>query len=202
MMNKDGIIGAFIFLLLTLMGCEEPPVPKPRGYHRIEFPAFEYANYAHPCGFAFDVPVYGKIERIQKPQGEEGTCWFNCAIPRFSAKLHCTFKELSSESQFRSLVEDAHQMVFSHEIKAAGIRTQEFDFPEKHVSGVLYTLSGPVASPLQFFATDSTNRFLRGSLYFNHSPNPDSLKPSLAHVEQDIVHLIESLAWTNTSERQ
>ena len=103
--------------------------------------------------------------------GKEGTCWFNCAIPRFSAKLHCTFKELS-EKPIRSLVEDAHQMVFSHEIKATGIRTQEFDFPEKDVSGVLYTLTGPVASPLQFFATDSTNRFLRGSLYFDHSPNP------------------------------
>jgi hypothetical protein len=63
-------------------------------------------------------------------------------------------------------------------------------------------LSGPVASPLQFFATDSTNHFLRGSLYFDHSPNPDSLKPSLAHVEQDIIHLIESLAWTNTGELQ
>ena len=201
-MSKHGIILSAVFLLLAMSGCEEPPVPKPRGYHRIEFPAFEYARYAHPCGPVFDVPVYSKIERIQKPEGTEGTCWFNCAIPRFSAKLHCTFKELSDQNQFVSLVEDAHQMVFSHEIKATGIRTQEFNFPEKHVSGVLYTLSGPVASPLQFFATDSTKHFLRGSLYFDHSPNPDSLKPSLAHVEQDIIHLIESLAWTNTSELQ
>lgn len=190
------IIGAIV---VALASCEEPPVPKPRGYHRIEFPAFEYAAYTHPCGLEFDVPVYSKIERIQKPEGAEGTCWFNCAIPRFSAKLHCTFKTLTDEDHFRSLVEDAHQMVFSHEIKAAGIRTQSFDFPEKHVSGVLYTLSGPVASPLQFFATDSTNRFLRGSLYFDHRPNPDSLKPSLAHVEQDIVHLIESLVWTENT---
>lgn len=190
------VIGAIV---VALASCEEPPVPKPRGYHRIEFPVFEYAAYTHPCGLEFDVPVYSKIERIQKPEGTEGTCWFNCAIPRFSAKLHCTFKTLTDEDHFRSLVEDAHQMVFSHEIKAAGIRTQTFDFPEKRVSGVLYTLSGPVASPLQFFATDSTNRFLRGSLYFNHSPNPDSLKPSLAHVEQDIVHLIESLAWTENT---
>ena len=83
-------------------------------------------------------------------------------------------------------------------MKAAGIRTQQFDFKEQRVSGVMYNLQGPVASPIQFFATDSSTHFLRGSLYFDHSPNPDSLQPSLAHIEKDIVHLIETLAWNET----
>ena len=180
-------------------------MPKPRGYHRIEFPAFEYAAYAHPCGVSFKVPVYSKIERI------EGGAWkqhllVQLRISRFSAKLHCTLMPVADETnvakaqtQFASLIEDAHQMVFSHEMKATGIRTQQFNFPERSVSGVLYSLEGPVASPIQFFATDSTANFLRGSLYFNHAPNPDSLKPSLAHMEQDIVHLIETLAWTESA---
>ena len=188
--------GVLTIVIVALASCEDPPVPKPRGYHRIEFPAFEYAPYAHPCGVSFEVPVYSKIERIERGAPEAGICWFNCAVPRFSAKLHCTLMPIDNEAQFASLVEDAHQMVFSHEMKAAGIRTQQFDFPERHVSGVLYNLQGPVASPIQFFATDSTTHFLRGSLYFDHAPNPDSLQPSLAHIEQDIVHLIETLAWT------
>ncbi len=196
-MNKRTGFGLTLLVAMTsLQGCDEPPVPKPRGYHRIEFPAFEYASYTHPCGVSFEVPVYSKIERIERGAPEAGICWFNCAVPRFSAKLHCTLMPLAEEAQFVSLVEDAHQMVFSHEMKAAGIRTQQFDFPERNVSGVLYTLQGPVASPIQFFATDSVAHFLRGSLYFDHAPNPDSLKPSLAHIEQDIVHLIETLAWT------
>lgn len=199
-MNR--VIGIGLTLCVTLaslLGCEDPPVPKPRGYHRIEFPAFEYAPYAHPCGVSFEVPVYGKIERIEGAAPEAGICWFNCGVPRFSAKLHCTLIPLSDEAQFASLVEDAHQMVFSHEMKAAGIRTQQFDFPDRQVSGVLYNLQGPVASPIQFFATDSTAHFLRGSLYFDHAPNPDSLKPSLAHMEQDIVHMIETLTWTESA---
>lgn len=199
-MNR--VIGIGLTLCVTLaslLGCEDPPVPKPRGYHRIEFPAFEYAPYAHPCGVSFEVPVYGKIERIEGAAPEAGICWFNCGVPRFSAKLHCTLIPLSDEAQFASLVEDAHQMVFSHEMKAAGIRTQQFDFPDRQVSGVLYNLQGPVASPIQFFATDSTAHFLRGSLYFDHAPNPDSLQPSLAHIKQDIVHLIETLAWTESA---
>ena len=199
-MSRQYSIGFILIgILVALAGCEDPPVPKPRGYHRIEFPAFEYAPYAHPCGVSFEVPVYGKIERIEGAAPEAGICWFNCGVPRFSAKLHCTLIPLSDEAQFASLVEDAHQMVFSHEMKAAGIRTQQFDFPERHVSGVLYNLQGPVASPIQFFATDSTAHFLRGSLYFDHAPNPDSLKPSLAHMEQDIVHMIETLTWTESA---
>jgi gliding motility-associated lipoprotein GldD len=185
--------------MAALAGCDDPPVPKPRGYHRIEFPAFEYAPYAHPCGVSFEVPVYSKIERIERGAPEAGICWFNCAFPRFSAKLHCTLMPVDDKAEFASLVEDAHQMVFSHEMKAAGIRTQRFDFPEHQVGGVLYNLQGPVASPIQFFATDSTAHFLRGSLYFDHTPNPDSLKPSLTHIEQDIVHLIETLAWTESA---
>lgn len=184
-----------------LSGCTDEPVPKPRGYHRIEMPAFKYATYEHPCGMAFEVPIYSKIERIEHGSSETGSCWFNCAMPRFSAKIHCTYKDLKDNAHFQSLVEDAYQMVFTHEMKASGIRTQEFHFPDQQVSGVLYSLSGPVASPIQFYATDSVSHFLRGSLYFDHTPNPDSLKPSLSHVEQDVIHLIESLTWTQESAR-
>lgn len=199
-MSKLDHIGFILTVAMAaLAGCDNPPVPKPRGYHRIELPAFEYAPYAHPCGVSFEVPVYSKIERIERGAPEAGICWFNCAFPRFSAKLHCTLMPVDDKAEFASLIEDAHQMVFSHEMKAAGIRTQRFDFPEHQVGGVLYNLQGPVASPIQFFATDSTAHFLRGSLYFDHTPNPDSLKPSLTHIEQDIVHLIETLAWNESA---
>ena len=199
-MSKLDHIGFILTVAMAaLAGCDNPPVPKPRGYHRIELPAFEYAPYAHPCGVSFEVPVYSKIERIERGAPEAGICWFNCAFPRFSSKLHCTLMPVDDKAEFASLIEDAHQMVFSHEMKAAGIRTQRFDFPEHQVGGVLYNLQGPVASPIQFFATDSTAHFLRGSLYFDHTPNPDSLKPSLTHIEQDIVHLIETLAWNESA---
>ena len=41
----------------------------------------------------------------------------------------------------------------------------------------MYDLKGNTASSLQFFVTDSTRNFLRGSLYFNAEPNKDSLAP-------------------------
>ena len=65
MSKAYGIGFALLIAWASLPGCDDPPVPKPRGYHRIEFPAFEYAAYAHPCGVSFEVPVYSKIERIE-----------------------------------------------------------------------------------------------------------------------------------------
>lgn len=189
-------------ILICLLGfglesCREESVPKPHGYQRIELPETAYASYQHPCGLLFEVPVYSKIEHVQNHASLQDDCWFNCAFPVFRAKLHCTYRAIEDENDFLELVEDAHQMVFTHEIKASGILTRSFDFPGKKVSGVLYTLGGPVASPVQFFASDSSRHFLRGSLYFDNAPNPDSIAPALTRLTQDIEHLIETLDWTN-----
>lgn len=180
--------------LMCLSSCRDAPVPKPRGYHRITLPTADYHHYQHPCGPQFELPQYSKIELIVHEK-IEGDCWFNVSLPTLKAKVHCSYIPLQSEQQLIGMVEDAHQMVFAHEMKATGIGASSFNFPEHNVSGLLYELSGPVATPLQFLATDSVNHFLRGSVYFNHVPNPDSIAPSLERVKKDLVHLIESLEW-------
>jgi len=38
---------------------------------------------------------------------------------------------------------------------------------------------------------------LRGSLYFNATPNKDSIAPVLDFVSKDITKLIETLQWEN-----
>jgi gliding motility-associated lipoprotein GldD len=187
-------------VLLTFFGlsaCRETPAPKPRGYHRIDIPEAAYLTYNHPCGIHFDVPQYSKIELIAQ-QKNTPDHWFNICFPVFDAKVHCSYIPLQSKSHFYGMIEDAHQMVFAHEIKASGIAANGFDFPENNVSGLLYELSGPVATPLQFLATDSTQHFMRGSVYFNHAPNPDSIAPALKQVKKDLVQMIETLKWVNS----
>ena len=61
--------------------------------------------------------------------------------------------------------------------------------------GIMYEIKGNAASPFQFFATDSTKHFLRGSMYFNVYPNKDSLAPVFDFVQSDIKHLIETIKW-------
>jgi len=62
----------------------------------------------------------------------------------------------------------------------------------------VYNFSGETASDMQFFLTDSTHHFLRGALYFNVSPNKDSLAPVISYIKNDIQHLVNSVSWTST----
>jgi hypothetical protein len=44
--------------------------------------------------------------------------------------------------------------------------------------------------------TDSIEHFLRGSLYFNETPNADSLLPVKQYIKEDFITLMESLKWS------
>ena len=59
----------------------------------------------------------------------------------------------------------------------------------------MYEIEGNAASAYQFHLTDSTNHFVRGSLYFNNIPNQDSIQPVLEFVKEDITHLFETFVW-------
>ena len=93
-------------------------------------------------------------------------------------------------------VEDSYRMITKHMAKSTGIRDSVVINKEKNVYGLVYYLDGEgVASPLQFYLTDSTLHFLRGSLYFNLYPNNDSMQPVIKFITDDVKHLINTLEW-------
>jgi gliding motility-associated lipoprotein GldD len=63
------------------------------------------------------------------------------------------------------------------------------------VEGIYFSLRGNTATANQFFLTDSTKHFLRGALYFNTSPNEDSLGIVNDFLQEDLHHLINTLRW-------
>ena len=83
-------------------------------------------------------------------------------------------------------------------MKASGIsriRVEGSDKSKNHTTGVLYNLEGPVATPIQFFVTDSTDHFLRGSLYFDLAINSDSTAPVTERLLRDVEHLMSTVSW-------
>lgn len=191
-MLKGAGVGLAICLMVS--GCKDATTPKPRGYFRIEHAEPSYRKVHPPCPVGFELPQNAGIERIAEEPATEGSCYFNVVYPELNARWHMTLLELAP-TELSDRIEDAHQLAFSHDIKAHGIGRKRFSFPEHQVHGVFFELDGPVASPLQFYATDSIRYFVRGSLYFNHVPNPDSLAPSIDRVREDARHLIESMEW-------
>ncbi len=144
--------------------------------------------------FGFDVPAYGKFIPYQGAYQEtDSENWTNIDFPMFSSRLHLTYKPVFSNLE--ELVQDAHEYVMKHTIKADAIVQTRFDHPEERVYGVLFDIRGNAASAVQFYLTDSVANFLRGALYFYHEPNYDSLSPVIQYLRDDVVRIMESMKW-------
>lgn len=96
-----------------------------------------------------------------------------------------------------ALFKDSRQLAYKHSVKASRIDEYAIYLPGKKVFGIIYEIGGNAASSLQFHLTDSTEHFLRGSLYFNAVPNEDSLMPVITRAKEDINHLIQTFSWKN-----
>lgn len=180
-----------LLITLLLLSCSNNYAPKPRGYFRISLPEKSYLQTDTTLPYSFEFPQYARLRPDN--QGVREPYWINVDFPRFNAKIHISYKPV--KNNLYQLLEDNRELAFKHTVKADAIKEQLFEAPEKKVYGILYEIEGNTASPAQFFLTDSTNHFLRGSLYFNTIPNKDSIAPVLDFVKQDIIHLMETLTW-------
>ncbi len=178
-------------LLLLSTSCRQSFTPKPEGYLRIDYPEKTYQIYDDQEFFSFEIPGYARVEIDSGPRGQEG--WLNVAIPELNGKIHLSYKPV--EENLTAYITDCRELVYKHTVKAQEIEETPFIEREDRRFGMVYDLKGDVASAVQFFITDSTNHFLRGSLYFNVRPNRDSLNPVIEFLREDIIHLIETTEW-------
>ena len=185
-------VSLILILSAILFSCGNPPIPKAEGYYRIELPEEAFSKTSVECGLTIDKPDYSKLEIVESDKSGDA-CWFNLRFSNFNARLHCTQVEI--HDNLIDLMEDAQEMVFSHDIKSNGISRIRIIEKERKTNGVLYHIGGPVATPIQFFVTDSTDHFIRGSLYFNHAPNPDSTAPVVVKMMGDIERVMRSISW-------
>lgn len=188
---KNSTILFLVLLAGAIFSCSKTPTPKPKGYYRIALLDKNYQNYTSNCGLSFETPEYSKIE-IPNGTGID-SCWINIAYPKYKAKLHLTY--LLVDGPIEGYLEDAFKFAYKHEEKASAINSTKIEVKENSVNGLVYDIKGNVATSLQFFATDSTDHFLRGSLYFMNRPNEDSIAPVLSHLRKDLFQMIETLKW-------
>ncbi len=181
---------AIIFLAL-LFSCKSNYTPKPSGYLKVHYPEKEYVLFNDAEPFVFEIPVYSEIvpnrSRISEPW------WYDVNFPEYNGTIYLSYKKLNGDVE--SLIEDTRTLVYKHASRSDGITEIPFKDTLNRRYGILYDLSGNVASSVQFFLTDSTEHFLRGSLYFKTTPNRDSLNPIITFVRKDIEHMIETVRW-------
>ena len=187
-----------IAILLAFMGCEETVnSPKPRGYPRVTLPAKAYQKFDEKyCQFSFEYPVYAKIEQdtLFFDEKAPSACWFNIKVPSLNAEIHCSYFNIDKKNTLEKLRGDAFQLVGKHNIKADYIDELPINKPNK-VSGFVFNIEGPAASPFQFYLTDSSRHFMRGALYFDAKSRPDSLKPIIEFMKTDMMQMVNTFEW-------
>jgi len=161
------------------------------GYVRIDFPDKAYKVHTGQERFQFEIPAYAHVENDNSKEAESG--WINVVIPQLNGKIHLSYKPVNDN--LGEYITDSRGLVYKHTVKADGIDETPFIHREHHRFGMVYDLKGDVASAVQFFITDSTHHFLRGSLYFDCHPNRDSLNPVIRFLREDIMHMIETTSW-------
>ena len=185
-----------VVLFVSVVACNSTYTPKRKGYFKIDFPKHEYKVFdqaGYP--YTFEYPVYANIIKDttffeDKP---ENPYWINIDIPRFGGKIYISYKEVG-KNDLNKLVTDAYNMTYKHSTRATEIVDSTMR-TATGVSGVFFSVGGNAATAKQFFVTDSVKHFLRGALYFDASPNEDSLGVVNSFLQDDMKHLINTFRW-------
>jgi gliding motility-associated lipoprotein GldD len=178
-------------MVLFLASCSGGYTPKPVGHPRIKTPEKAYRVFDEGIHYQFEIPVYATLEQERGRRSEQG--WTNVVFPGLNGKIHLSYKPV--RDNLGDYIADSRTLAYKHTVKAEGIEETPFIDRENRRFGMVYDLDGNVASAVQFFVTDSTHHFLRGSLYFNCTPNQDSLRPVVDFIREDIIHMISTTRW-------
>jgi len=189
------IIGCLVICLASLAACgREDYTPKPKGYNRIDLPPAKYQPLAQQHPYWFEYSAYAKILRDSSRTAMPH--WINIYYPQFQANVQLTYRPVNNDKQMlNKLLEDARTLTIKHQIKAESIEGGIIR-TENGMNVNVAELTGEVPTQFQFYVTDSTKHFFRGALYFRTATANDSLAPVINYIKKDMVHLLNTLKWT------
>lgn len=190
------IFAFFVAISAMIVACNEPYIPKSKGYAVIDFPQKSYQLFNEPgYPYTFEYPTYANINKEVNYFGvsKKGDAWLNINFPGQNATIYISYRKVQPR-QFDTLVRDAYTFVNNHNNKASFITDSMFT-TVNGVQGVFFHIGGNVATSYQFFLSDSITHFFRGALYFNTIPNEDSLAPINDFIFKDLTQLVNSFRW-------
>ena len=172
---------------MSLFSCKEDVLPKPDGFLALNYSEPKYINYG-----GADCP-YGFMKNTKAVVRYKSDCSAVLEYPEMNGALYLTYRPV--ENNIKELLIDAQKLTYEHVVKADNIAEEKYVNEYHGVYGMFYDVAGNAASQSQFYVTDSTSHFITGSIYFNVTPNYDSILPAAAYLKNDIRHLMESLRW-------
>ena len=208
---RSVIIVIFSLIFVFIFSCNSAFTPKPKGYFKIDFPERSYQTFDEPgFPYSFEYPSYATVSKNIEAEDNQ-PYWLNVEFKGFNGRIYLSYKSVNGYSTYKikqgdtykdSLVknnfdklrDEAFNMTYKHTIKASGI-VDSFFSTRPGYAGMYFYVEGNAATSKQFFITDSVRHFLRGALYFDATPNEDSIKVVSDFLESDVKHLISTLKW-------
>ncbi|NHF58754.1 gliding motility lipoprotein GldD [Flavobacteriaceae bacterium TP-CH-4] len=183
-MNHKFFLG-FIPIFTLFVSCKDEVLPKPQAQLRLEYPEAKL-GILETNQFTFQ---YNQMARVKDQTAESLTLDY----PNMKGTIFINYKKV--DDNLEKLLVDAQKFSYEHVVKADAIDTKVFQNEEDRVYGQFFSVSGDAASQAQFYATDSTDHFVTGSLYFYAKPNYDSIYPAAVYLQNDILTIMETLKW-------
>ena len=183
---------SIIAIALIVSACTETNfTPKPPTFLRLELPDPTYAKFSDSCSYTFNLSELYTVANA--PEQGPGTCHKRIDLGPLKGMAYIRYWEMSQPLAF--YVNSANDEINKHKQKADNILNETIIRPKDRVFGSFFELQGDVATPFQFYLTDSTSRFLYCEVLFNSSPNYDSLRPTLDYLKRDLDEFMNTLEW-------
>ncbi len=184
-------------LMMMAVSCSKDYVPKPKAFLRLQYPKHSYKTVQLPeTNVNFQVNTLAEDVTFKRIPSTTKSYGVNVVYKPLKATVFLTYKAIEGDAQnLRAFLRDAQKLTFEHTKKADEIPAYPYEDKTRRVYGILSEVKGNVASPVQFYVTDSTRHFLTGSLYFKVKPNYDSILPAIHYVQKDMRRIMESLDW-------
>ncbi len=204
-----------IFLFICFQACNSTYTSKKKGYFKIDLPKHDYVSFDKPdFPYSFDYPAYAQVMKDSTyfDSNPENPWWINIDFPGLNARIFLSYKVIGGKAmykikqpdgsykdstginQFDKMVNDAFNLTNKNQAISSSIK-DSFFHTRNGITGVFFKVGGNAATAKQFFVSDTSKHFLRGALYFDATPNVDSLKPVQDFLQVDMDRLINSFRW-------
>lgn len=187
-------LGLMLSVLVLACGKKKTYLPKPKCYNIIKLPVAAYQKTTfEKAPYQFEYSTHATLTEEKKYP-----FWYSLNYPSFNANINLTYFDLSKSykgkpSTMYAVFEDHRKLIYAHTDKATGINEKAFRLPNGR--GVYFELNGQIATPAQFFISDSLHHVVVGNMYFNTATKNDSLAPVISFIKKDLQHLYQSIQW-------
>jgi len=204
-------------LCLWLFSCNSTYTSKKKGYFKVDFPERKYVNFKQEgFPYTFEYPAYATVikDSTYFDSNPENPYWINIDFPQFGGRIFLsykiiggkaiyklkqqngTYKDSAGINKFDNMVNDAFNLTNKNQAITTAIKDSLMHTPNG-LTGVFFKVGGNAATARQFFLSDTIKNYIRGALYFDVTPNADSLRPVQDFLQVDIEHMINTFRWTN-----